>query len=574
MNTAIRTGDAHASDRSSDEEHTLRRKLFWIIVLRALIITTLLGALLLVQIITNEPLPIIPLYYLLLTLYPLTLLYIYGYRRIRWLRLQAYAQIIGDMLFLTGLVYYSGGLLSPFYFLYIIPIITASITLYRKGSLIVAALSGILYGGLVDLMYYGLIPFYGEQRNIAQDVSVGVIYYNIFSSLFGFFAAALLSSYLSENLKRTGAQLEVKLGDLEELQHIHRAIVDNMASGLISTRLAGSITTINVAGCGILRCDAASVVGRSLTEIWQGPTDFFDRLYAELRERRVVRFEREVAARDGDTVVLGVTTSLLRDRDGEPDGFIFNFQDLTEIRRLEQAVRIKDRLAAVGEMAAGIAHEIRNPLASISGSLQVLGEELALSGEQEYLMDIVMRESGRLNRTLQDFLDYARPSRLSMEEIDLVAIARETIALMANSPEFSPEHRISLVAASAAPFTADRRQWSQVFWNLINNGIKAMPLGGTLTVQISRSENGSYRLLFSDQGVGMSEEEAQRASEPFFSGFKRGTGLGMAIVQRIVKDYDGRLEIRSQKGAGTDIEVVVPLRPVVDPRPAQEGSQA
>ncbi|MEW6366043.1 MAG: ATP-binding protein [Acidobacteriota bacterium] len=560
----LRQADPEAA--AGSDEQSLRRKLFWMIVIRALIITTLFGSLLLVQFIGNELISIAPLYYMLAAVYPLTLLYYFCYRRLGNPRAQAYLQIVGDMLFLTGLVYFSGGLVSPFYFLYIIPIIAASITLYRKGSLIIAALSGILYGVLVDLMYYGVIPFYSAQQAPPPAVSLGVVYYNVFSSLFGFFAAALLSSYLSESLKRTGAQLEVKLGDLADLQAIHRDIVDNMASGLLSTDLRATITTINPAGAKILRCDEADLRGKDLATILGVPPGFFDRLYPDLLEKRVVRFEREVARGDGGRLIVGVAASLLRARGGEPVGFVFNFLDLTDVRRLEQEVRIKDRLAAVGEMAAGIAHEIRNPLASISGSLQVLGEELELTAEQQYLMEIVMRESGRLDKTIDDFLEFARPSQVVMEEIDLVELARETVSLLNNSHELTDAHHVVLKAAAGAPFVADRRQWAQVFWNIMKNAIKAMPVGGTLTIEIARPDGGTgYALSFRDTGVGMSESEAQRVGQPFFSGFQRGTGLGMAIVQRIVKDYDGKLSVRSRKGEGTEIEILLAreVEPVV-----------
>ena len=241
---------------------------------------------------------------------------------------------------------------------------------------------------------------------------------------------------------------------------------------------------------------------------------------------------------------------------------------------MEEKIKRMDHLAALGGLAAGIAHEIRNPLASISGSVQVLCEELQLTGEQQYLMDIVMRESARLDRTLKDFLDYARPTQVAMEEINLVEIAHETITLLTNSPEFGPDHRVSLVANQPALFIADRRQWTQVFWNLMKNAIKAMPLGGTLTIEITSPDGDSYRILFRDEGVGMTKKEAQRAGEPFFSGFKRGTGLGMAIVQRIVKDYDGRFEIRSEKGEGTEIEILLPLLPKGTIQPMAGGFSA
>lgn len=543
-----------------DDDETLRRKLFWIVVLRSLIITTLFGALVLVQVITTEFQPLGPLYYLLGSVYPLTLVYIFAYRRLGNPAAQAYTQTIGDMLLVTGLVYFSGGLLSPFYFLYIIPIITASITLYRNGSLIVASLSGILYGGMVDLMYYGIIPFYGETRRLAADVSTGVVYYNIFSALFGFFATSLLSSYLSETLKRTGAQLEVKLADLAELQHIHMEIVENMASGLLSTDLHGQITTVNPAGCRILASEQREIIGRRLADFFQVEPGFLTALNRNLIERRVARYELDASSGSGGRLIVGLSASHLVSREGTPNGFVFNFQDLTDVRRLEQEVRIKDRLATLGEMAAGIAHEIRNPLASISGSVQVLREELALTHEQEYLMDIVMRETARLDKTLEEFLDYARPRAVIMTSIDLVDIARETAALLMNSYELGPDHKVQIDSDRPAPFLGDHDQWAQVFWNLSKNAIKAMPFGGKLSIGIASQAPDGYRLTFRDEGVGMSESVAQRAGEPFFTAFQRGSGLGMAIVQRIVKDYDGRLTIRSREKEGTEIEIIVPGR--------------
>jgi two-component system sensor histidine kinase PilS (NtrC family) len=245
-------------------------------------------------------------------------------------------------------------------------------------------------------------------------------------------------------------------------------------------------------------------------------------------------------------------------------GFVFTFQDVTEARRQEREARIQQRLAAVGEMAAGIAHEIRNPLASMSGSIQILRQELPLSEEQSQLMDIVLRESERLNETIRSFLAYARPQRNAAVKFDVRKVLSETAALLENSAELHQKHEIRLdVPSGPVICLADEAQVRQIVWNLATNGLRAMPGGGELTLSAVDDDPsdhpGFVTLAVSDEGIGIAPEELDGILQPFRGGFGRGTGLGLSIVHRIVSDYGGELQVTSQPGEGTTVKVRLPV---------------
>jgi two-component system sensor histidine kinase PilS (NtrC family) len=241
-------------------------------------------------------------------------------------------------------------------------------------------------------------------------------------------------------------------------------------------------------------------------------------------------------------------------------GYLFTFQDLTEIKQLERAVRMKENLATMGEMAAGMAHEIRNPLASISGSVQVLRENLGIRTESSRLMDIIVRESERLSGILNDFLLYARPPRFKPDDIDLRDIVEETATLLRNSSEVQEEHEIVLkMPETRVQLFADANQMKQIAWNLARNAIEAMPGGGRLEVELSKSDSGEAVMIFRDEGIGMGDDDIHRMFVPFKGDFEHGSGLGLAIVYRMVQDYNGIIRVDSLSPQGTEISVSFPL---------------
>ena len=277
-------------------------------------------------------------------------------------------------------------------------------------------------------------------------------------------------------------------------------------------------------------------------------------------------------------IVIGLTLTTLTSPDGRR-GFLITFQDITDLKRLERHARLQQRLAAVGEMAAGIAHEIRNPLASMSGSIQVLRQELSLNEEQSQLKDIVLRESERLNHTIKSFLAYARPQRFAMSRLDVARIVADAATLLRNGTDVREGHRIDVVIPDAPVwYEADENQVKQIVWNLATNGLRAMPGGGRLeiAVRVEAGTSGVPELVLSveDEGRGIPAEELDSIFQPFRSTFERGTGLGLAIVHRIVTDYTGTIQVSSTVNVGTAVRVRLPLRAVDAHGPAVAGLQA
>jgi two-component system sensor histidine kinase PilS (NtrC family) len=274
----------------------------------------------------------------------------------------------------------------------------------------------------------------------------------------------------------------------------------------------------------------------------------------------------------GSIIELGLSVAALPLPDGSR-GYLYTFQDVTDIKRFEQNARLQQRLAAVGEMAAGIAHEIRNPLASMSGSMQMLKQELPLSADQAQLMDIVLKESERLNQTIKSFLAYARPQRFSLSRLDLRGIVHETAMLLRNSTEVEDRHDIEVKKADEPVMVeADESQIRQIIWNLATNGLRAMPDGGTLCLSAVHEESASGRsavLLVEDEGVGIPPEDVDSIFQPFRGSFGKGTGLGLAIVHRIVTDYGGQIDVRPRE-RGTVFRITFPER--VEARAERQAS--
>jgi two-component system sensor histidine kinase PilS (NtrC family) len=471
----------------------------------------------------------------------------------------AYAQVLGDLLIVTGIVHTTGGIESNFSFLYLISIISASIILFGRGGLVAATVASVLYGALVQALYLGAIRPYPAQT--APSLLPGqVVAYTIFLNVFAFYTVALLTSYLSESLRLTGRKLEEASDSLADLEAFHQIIVDSITSGLMTTDLEGRINFFNDAASNILAMPASQAIGQEVRALLGEKDDFLDRIKGKLEGRRFLRMEGAYLDRRGGELYLGMSVSHLLLQGEKKSGLLFVFQDLTEIKRLEREVRLKENLATMGEMAAGMAHEIRNPLASISGSVQVLAEAEELTDEQKRLMDIIVRESERLSGTLTEFLAYARPPRFEPGEVDLRLVVEETAALLKHSSEVLPEHQIALeLPKTPVMLFADANQMKQITWNLARNALQAMPEGGRLQMSLARNGAGGVVMTFRDEGIGISGGEVHKVFEPFSGSFKRGSGLGLAIVYRIVKDYNGQIQVDSVASKGTVISVHFPL---------------
>jgi two-component system sensor histidine kinase PilS (NtrC family) len=537
-----------------------------LIAVRVVVVTSLLLAALLIQFTVEDVLlPIEYLYGTAATTYLFTLIYIVLGKLLQSRSTNLYIQFVGDLFVETMLVYFTGGHDSPFSFLYLVSIITASMLLYRRGGMIVASGSAILYGGLVDLLYYGLLPLPEKSLFPATYWSAFRLYLVLAINFAGFYATALLTSFISESLRKTNEELRANRQNLAQLQALNENVVESIPSGLLTLTPQGDITFVNPAAAEILQRPPGSLVGRGLIEAGFFSAEEWELLRDTVSTNRIVRGETNLELSEGEPRVLGYALTPLSSLEGKPSGLTLIFQDLTEMKLLEVQVRLKDRMAAVGELSAGIAHEIRNPLAAIAGSVQVLKNSTALNPQEQRLMSIILKESERLNTTIAEFLRFVKPQEKLTSRFDIAASLSETLDLFGNSPELGPNHQIVRdVHPPSFTISGDPNQIRQVFWNMARNALQAMPDGGLLRVSTD-VDDGFYRIEFADTGKGMSEADQRRLFQPFRTNFPSGTGLGMAISFRIVQEHGGRIEVDSLQGIGTRITIALPLRVEKEP---------
>jgi len=549
-------------------ESGLRRKVAWLIAIRAIISTILLGSAIVTQITAPGSFAVDPFFFLIGLTYALTITYALTVRYVDEYRWLVDVQLAGDALIVSAFIYVTGGITSYFTSLYVLPIVAASTVQFRRGGMLVATLSTVLYVGLVVAQYLaasGLLNDPWPTRYALALPSPSVARYTVALNVFGFFAVAFLSGSLADSLKSAGARLQQASTQIADLRALNQHVIDSLPSGLATTDQSDRILTFNRAAQMITGVPFQSAVGRPIGEVMRLPAPVNDAIHHGLRQPGTRRHEFWFRSPDGrGDIEVGLSATHLETPGGRA-GFLFTFQDVTSIKKLERDAAIQQRLAAVGEMAAGIAHEIRNPLASMSGSIQILRQELPLSAEQDQLMDIVLRESERLNTTIRSFLAYARPQRFQIQRFDVRRALNDTVLLLRNSPELQDGHEIVLdVPPGELWYEADEGQIKQIIWNLATNGLRAMPDGGRLrlTGAIEPASEG-VALTVEDEGIGMPAAELEGLFQPFNGRFAKGSGLGLAIVHRIVADYHGEIRVNSQQGVGTSVSVRLPARAAV-----------
>ena len=553
---------------SSDTGSSLRRKLFWLIGARVVIVTILLGSGVLVQLRTPGLWPVEPFFFLVGLSYALAVAFQLTrtlVERRRWL---IDLQLATDTVVISAVVLLTGGVSSYFSTLYALPIIGASILQFRRGGLLVGSLSALLYAGVVVGQYQGAFEFLETRWSAIGQLArppATLAFYMTGLDIFGFLAVAVLSGYLAERLRSAHVSLARASSEIADLQAFNQHVIEGLTSGLATTDRHGRVLTFNGAAEQITGHRVADVLGRRIFELLQLSPVFEASLDTTVEGSR--RADLRFTTPDGREIEIGLSAARLVIPGGQ-SGFLFMFQDVTETRRLQRKSVAQVRLAAVGEMAAGIAHEIRNPLASMSGSIQVLRQELPLSAEQAQLMDIVLRESDRLNETITSFLAYARPLRVSSQRFDLRRAVNDTAVLLRHSPESEDRHQIRVdVPEAPVWFVADESQIQQIVWNLATNGIRAMPDGGALVLAVRTEEVGTVTLSVRDEGVGIPPGELDSMLQPFHGTFAQGTGLGLAIVHRIVSDYGGEIQVTSAPDAGTMVCIRLPA-----PTPASSAA--
>ena len=482
--------------------------------------------------------------------------------------LQAYLQIFCDVGIISAVLHLTGDLESNYLSLYLVVIIFSSMLLPRGKVYLVAAVSFVCMGGMMEVAYLptifpNLATHYPQLRYLitssSLSIDLGTLQVKIAASLFGFFAVAYLSSRLTERLRQVGEELKHKDGQVASLRAKTDNILESMRGGLISTDRGGLIDELNGAGSAILGLSPDSLRGKRIQTVF--PDLPVSDPSAPDSSAFPTRQEITYLHPRGGRRILGVSVSLLIVPGIGTDGFVYTFQDLTEEKGREAEYRMKDRMATLGRLAAGIAHEIRNPLASIAGSVKLLQSIAHLDGDQAQLIEIVNHESARLNKLVSDFLLYCRDHRPEPQEVDLGNVIGETLLLLSHHPLFGANIRLEKrFPDSPLMVWADADQLRQVFWNISDNALKAMPEGGELTVQVEGSGQNTVRVTVSDTGVGFTEQQLEKVFEPFQPGFSGGTGLGLAIVYQIMQGLRGTVRVESKAGQGTRFILELPRR--------------
>jgi two-component system, NtrC family, sensor histidine kinase PilS len=516
-----------------------RNWLAWLVKVRIFILTLLLGIELAVAEFSPAPLPMRLFVATILFWYSLSLFYTLLLSFWQEHRIQSSLQVLTDLILVSLVVHETGGWDSSLNFLYPLVIIVASVLLPRTWAHLVAALAFILYGTVLELNYYGLVPSY-----CTTHPGVKALQAIIFVNLFAFLTVAYLAGLLTSKLRQVRVQLKDTSGALESLQALHENIIHSISNGLITTGLDGRITLVNAAAQKMLDRTAADLAGMPVQQLFIDhlPNVESEHTHAEVRCDTPTKFRKTFRVR---VAALTVPERTLL-------GFVYALDDLTEIRRLEREVRIQDRLAAVGRLAAAIAHEIRNPLTSIAGSVGMLSNLPEMNEEHRRLLDIVTRESQRLNAILTDFLAYSRTKQYHFDKVDLIPLMEDTLTLMdhrmaAEKTGISIERRFTVRETWVL---ADGDRIKQVFWNLCENAVRAMKDGGTLTVGVEFLGE-DCQVAITDTGTGMTPQQIEKIFEPFQSSFEGGTGLGLALVYQIVQAHDGKIWARSKPGQGT-----------------------
>jgi len=516
-----------------------RNWLVWLVRVRIFILTLLLAIELAVAQFSPAPVPMRLFISTILFWYSLSLFYILLLSFWQEHRIQATLQVLTDVFLVSLVVHETGGWDSSLNFLYPLVIIVAAVLLPRIWAGLIAALAFLLYGTVLELTYYGYVPSF-----CSTHPGLKALQAIIFVNLFAFLAVAYLAGLLTAKLRQARVQLKDTSGALESLQALQENIIHSISSGLITTGLDGRITLANAAAQRLLERTTGELLGSPVHQLFIDPLPSAESQH----NHGEVRFDPPTKFRK----TLRVRASVLSVPERGNLGYVYVFDDLTELRRLDREVRMQDRLAAVGRLAAAIAHEIRNPLTSIAGSVSMLSGLPEMNEDHRRLLDIVTRESQRLNAIITDFLAYSRTKQYHFDKVDLIQLVDDTLTLM--------DHRMTAektgieikrrFATHQAVVLADGDKLKQVFWNLCENAVRAMKTGGTLTAAVE-SLGDDWQVSFIDTGTGMTPQQIEKIFEPFQSNFEGGTGLGLAIVYQIVQAHEGKVWARSKPGQGT-----------------------
>jgi len=507
------------------------------------------------------------IYALAISVYMLSLLYVLLLPALRDLKPFVCVQIALDLLCIAMLLLATGGINSMFAFMFSVEIIAGSILLYWTGGLASASIASLLYSTMVIAQRLGIIVSPASGQTLMFDYSEVPLYFPIIVNTSSFFLVALLASFLSDQNRRSHRTLAKQLVDISNLEALSENIIQSITGGLITLDLQRRIVSFNRAAADITGLTPQQVRTRPFELVFPG-LDLGLRQFYEDARTAPLRIERSWQRMDGVDRFLGFSIAILRDSREDAIGIILSFQDLTGFRELETSLKRMDRLADMGRLAADFAHEVRNPLASISGSVQVLRQSLRLSPEDERLMDIVVRESKNLSQLIADFASFARPKNKERQRLAIKDLADEVLEMYKNSPEYNSTVSVVNCLDSEVIIDANEQQFRQLLWNLLLNAAQATGDGGRIEIDCRTRESGfacpanierlygsstaeRVELQVRDTGSGIPRDVIERIFDPFYTTKDRGFGLGLSIVQTIVQEHNGLIMADSTPGAGT-----------------------
>ncbi|HPB70432.1 MAG TPA: ATP-binding protein [Syntrophales bacterium] len=547
-------------------DERLVQRVRWLMFWRLFIVTFLLGFVALIDVRDTTFLPYISrtfLYAIIILTYLLTIGFILLLKLTRAPILNVYVQSMADVLLITSLVYITGGIRSVHAAFYPLVIIYSVLFLMRRGGLITASVCSLLYGLLLVSEHFGFIVPLSPSAYADHAFTAGYVFTRILIYSASFFIIVFLASFVVEQERKAQTLLAETESAFNQLDILHQSIIDSVDAGILTMDVNGLVKSFNRGAERITGFVAREVVNRPLGHLFPDFVDVLARHSDPDSGASERRPQFSFVSKEGGTLLIGCSVSTLNDPGGQRIGDILIFQDLTDVRAMQLAVEENKRLALVGEMAAGLAHEIRNPLASITGCIQVLKRDLALKDEDEKLMQIILRGKEQLEGFLKDFLLLSRAPAVRRDRIALDVLIRDVVESVRFLPDWHDRIRLSLKVASGDAFEASATEIRQVIWNLILNAVQAMPEGGELRIEIVRhpleSKEKSYlELIVADEGEGIEEQLHNRIFTPFYTTKARGTGLGLAIVQRVVMAHGGRIEVKSRPRQGTAFHIFLP----------------
>lgn len=537
-------------------KEALRDYLQWLLFLRVIIVSILLGISVILQTKTHALLipPLPQVAYFIAAIYLLTIISALAMKFVSDYRSFAIFQTVSDALMAAFIVYATGGSQSIFTITYFLPIVSGSFILLRLGGLLMAAISTISYGFLLLVEFlYGHLFLKGLTSPLA-DPFVAMHFFAIHGIVF--FISAGLCVMVFERMRRTESALFQSNIDYDRLYLLYKQVFDDISTGIVTVEAAGNISSINPSAELICGYPARELIGQRFEHIFPG--------FVHHSDDNLLRQLIEISKKDGSKIPVGYSWAKLNMPDYE-DCRVYTMQDLSRIRAMEKQIKQAEKMATIGGMAAGIAHEFRNPLAAISGAAQMLQDEVARSSSSRKLVEIIARESTRLAGTIDDFLLFSKPAEPDRQWFLLKELVEETIALLQQSRKW-PSHNCRTVSGvyDNLDCWGDPRQIQQVLLNLISNACQAMGEQGgeiEITAEIAGSPGGVENLVIrvADNGPGIGESIRESIFEPFFTTRENGTGLGLAIVRQLVESHEGTVRVDSVVGKGSTFTISLPL---------------